>query len=289
MDDPFDPPTLADDLAELRAIYREFFETLTEADWKRPAKRGPKEWNLQQTVAHLCALNGAGLESIRGTLAGQPYKFEGLEDRFHFKDYNLHGIDQHMSLPVTELACEFLGILDGASAIARGLTRKQAAITSEMPIYNRPVKVIEALGIIMFHAGLHHSAQVTEPVGAEPLWKHLSPAIRCRVIGRVMRALSLLYRYDLGGELKATFVFRVDGPGGGCWYVDVRPGATVSGEGAACPPSLIIHLRETAVFCRMFTGRINLPLALLTRQMKLGGDLRLFPRFGALFSVDRTN
>jgi hypothetical protein len=71
-----------------------------------------------------------------------------------------------------------------------------------MPIYNRPVKIVEAIGIIMFHAGLHHSAQVAEPVGVPPLWKQLSPEIRHRVIGRVMRALSLLYRCDLGGDLR---------------------------------------------------------------------------------------
>jgi hypothetical protein len=40
------------------------------------------------------------------------------------------------------------------------------------------------------------------------------------------------------------------------------------------------------MFCEMFTGRINLPLALLGGKLKLRGDLRLFPKFGALFSVD---
>ena len=37
---------------------------------------------------------------------------------------------------------------------------------------------------------------------------------------------------------------------------------------------------------QMFTGRLNLPLVLLTGQLKLRGNLRLFPRFGSLFSVD---
>ncbi len=83
-----------------------------------------------------------------------------------------------------------------------------------MPIYNRPVKVIEALSIIMFHAALHHSAQVSEPAGVPPLWQQLSPEIRHRIIGRVMRALSLLYRYDLGGDMRKVFSFRIDGPGG---------------------------------------------------------------------------
>ena len=155
-----------------------------------------------------------------------------------------------------------------------------------MPIYNRPVKIVEAMGIMMFHAGLHHSAQVAESMGIPPLWKQLYPEIRHRVIGRVMRALSLLYRYDLGGDLQAVIAFKKDGPGGGSWHVDVSPESTFSAEGVVAHPSLLLHLNKTDVFCQMFTGRLNLPLALLTGHLKLHGDLRLFPRFGTLFSVD---
>ena len=45
-------------------------------------------------------------------------------------------------------------------------------------------------------------------------------------------------------------------------------------------------LRDTAVFCRMLTSRLNLPIALISGAMKLRGDLRLFLRMGTLFSVD---
>jgi hypothetical protein len=141
----------------------------------------------------------------------------------------------------------------------------------------------------MFHAGLHHSAQVAEPAGVPPLWKQLSPEVRQRVIGRVLRALSLLYRQDLGGDLQAVFAFHIDGPGGGEWFLEVSPGATNSREGCVDHPSLTIRLRSTDVFCRMFTGRLNLPLDLLTGQMKLRGNLSLFPRMGSLFSVDARN
>src|SRR5512147_773191 len=116
-----------------------------------------------------------------------------------------------------------------------------------MPIYNRPVKIVEAMSIMMFHAGLPHSAQVAEPAGVPPLWKQLSPEIRHRVIGRVMRALSLLYRFDLGGSLRAAFSFRMAGAGGGSWYVVVSPEAARSEEGTIAGPGLTLHLREPAV------------------------------------------
>lgn len=285
----FDPQTLADDLCEVQRIYANFFEGLTEADWERSAKGGSKEWNLHETVAHLCALNGDGLESIQCALQRVPYVFEGLTDRTQFNAYNQRGIEDHLSLPMEDLCAEFLGILGQAANISRNLHPSQAEFASKMPIYNRPTRVIEGLGIIMFHAGLNHTAQVAEPAGVPPLWKQLSPEIRHRLIGRVMRALSLLYRQDLGQDLRAVIAFRVDGPGGGNWYANVSPEVCNSGEGEVDRPTLTIRLRNTDVFCKMFTARLNLPLALLSGEMRLRGNLLLFTRFGSLFKVDGKN
>ena len=286
MNNIFDPQTLADDLCEVRRIYADFFSTLKDDGWDKPARGASGQWTLHETVAHLCGLTGAGLESIRRTLRGEEYVFDGLIDRYHFNAFNRNGINEHLSLSKKELCGEFLGILEQTASIARALKPYQAELASEMPIYNRPVKIVEAMGIMMFHAGLHHSAQVAEPAGEPPLWKQLSPDVRHRVIGRVMRALSLLYRHDLGGSLRATIVFQIDGPGGGSWHVEISPTSTCSDEGIVDHPNLILHMNKTDVFCEMFTGRFNLPLSLLSGRMKLRGDLRLFPRIGTLFSVD---
>jgi hypothetical protein len=101
-----------------------------------------------------------------------------------------------------------------------------------------------------------------------------------------MRAFSLLYRLDFGGSMRDTLAFRIDGLDGGEWYVKLAPDAPTSGEGVVEHPGLVIHLRDTGVFCRMLTVRLNLPLALLRRQIKLHGNLRLFLRMNTLFSID---
>ena len=286
MIDTFDLRTLADDLCEVRRIYARFFATLDESRWDKPVKGGPKEWTLHETVAHLCALNGAGIESIKHTLRGEPYTFKGLDSRHDLNAYNRKGIDEHLDIPMKALCAELLGILDEAACIAHSLQAAQAELTAPMAIYNRPVTIVEALNIIMVHAGLFHSAQVAEPVGLPPLWIQFSPDIHHRMIGRTMAAFSLLYRYDIGGSLRSTLAFRIDGSRGGEWHIDLSPQATASGEGVVEHPRLVIHLRETAVFCQMLTGRLNLPVALLTGQLKLRGDLRLFLRMNTLFSVD---
>jgi hypothetical protein len=282
----FDPATLAGDLHEVRRIYAKFLAGLREEAWDKPAQRGSEEWTLHETIAHQCALNGAGLESVKHTLRGEHYTFIGLDNRYRFDAYNRKGIDEHLGIPRGALCAEFLGILDQAAGIASGLRPDQAELTAQLPIYNRPVRIDEALSIIIFHAGVVHTAQVAEPAGQPPLWTQLSPEFRHRVITRTMLAFSLLYRRDVGGALRATIVFRVDGPGGGEWYVQVSPDLSVFGEGTVERPSLVIHLHDTAVFCQMLTGRFRLATGLISRKMKLRGDLRLFMRMNTLFSVD---
>jgi len=286
MNESFNSLLLAADIDEVRRIYADFFTGLSEHNWRKPVKGWPKEWNLQETVAHLCALNGHGLQSIQASVRGETYTFPGLENRYQFNDFNRQGIDTHLNLPMKVLCEKLLGILEQSADIARNLTPERAEIVTQMPIYNRPVKVVEALGIIMFHTGLHHTAQVAEPANVAPLWQQLSPEIVHRIIGRVICALSLLYRYDLGGDLRTVIAFRIEGAGGGNWQVAVSPESAVAVEGISARPRLTIALRETATFCHMFTGRINLPLALLTGQIKLRGNLGLFSSFGTLFSVD---
>jgi SCP-2 sterol transfer family/DinB superfamily len=286
LNNTFDPQTLADDLLEVRRIYAQFFSGLDEAAWDKPVKGGSKEWTLHETVAHLCALNEAGLEGAKHALRGEPYTFTGLDSRYDLNAYNRKGIDELLGMPMKALCAKLLDILNEAASVARNLTPDQAELTLEMSIYNRSVSIVEGLSIIMVHIGLFHSAQVAEPVGQPPLWMQLSPEIRHRVIGRVMRAFSLLYRFDIGGSLRSILFFRVDGPGGGEWYVDLSPEAATSGEGAVKNPRLVIRMRNTDVFCQMPTGRLNLPKALISGAMKLRGDLRLFLRMDSLFSVD---
>ena len=286
LNNTFDPQTIADDLLEVRRIYVEFFASLKESNWDKPVKGSPTEWNLHDAIAHLCALNGDGLESIKHALRGEPYTFVELEHRYKFNDYNREGINTHLHLPMKELFAEHLGILEEAARIARNLTPDQAKITARMPIYNRPVSMVEGLSIINFHAGLVHTAQVADPAGVPPLWTRLSPEVRHRLIARMMRAFSLLYRIDIGGSMHKTIIFRIEGEGGGEWHVKLSPDAPTSGEGSVEKPGLVIHMSDTSVFCRMFTVRLNIPLALLLGEIKLRGNPLLFLRLGNLLSID---
>lgn len=277
--------TLASDLTRVHQIYSDFFSGLAAADWQYPGKDG-EEWNLREVVAHLSALTELGQDSVEAALRGEAIAFPGLTSRFEFSRFNRQKIDERLHLQPEELSAAFLDALARSIETATNLAPDQLDCTVDLPIYNRPIRVGELLGIQVMHPGLTHAAQVAEPAGVPPLWTQLGPAVRHRTIERVMRALSLLYRQDLGGELCAVLLFQIGGEGGGQWHVTLSPQNPRSAAGPAAQADLTLSFRDTDLFCRMFTGRLNLLGVLLTRRLRPRGDLRLFLRFRTLFSVD---
>ncbi|HSM56968.1 MAG TPA: DinB family protein [Candidatus Sulfomarinibacteraceae bacterium] len=285
-DEAFAPQALAADLTRVHEIYSDFFSGLTANDWRYPSENGDEEWNLREVMAHLGALTTFGQESIEAALRGEAIAFPGFTNRFEFAQFNRRQIDERLDRPPEALSADFLQALARSIETASHATADQLDCAVDLPIYNRPIRVGELLGIQIMHTGLTHAAQVTEPAGAPPLWTHMEPDMRRRTIGRVMRALSLLYRQDLGGHLEAVLQFQVKGEGGGKWHVILSPQIPSSAQGAATPANLTLSFRDTASVCRMFTGRLNLLSALITGRLRLRGDLRLFLRFRSLFSVD---
>jgi hypothetical protein len=57
-------------------------------------------------------------------------------------------------------------------------------------------------------------------------------------------------------------------------------------EGEVERASLMVQMSSTDIICQLFTGRLNLLLAVFTGRLRLSGNLQVFPRFGSLFSVD---
>lgn len=281
----FEVQTLAEDLMQVRQIYADFFDGLSEEDWRLPQNNGDHEWNTREVVAHLGALNQLLQECIQAALRGEGINDPALPDRFAFERFNRMKIDERLNLPIETLERALLDALTQSIETARSLVPGELDCTVMLPIYNRPISVGEMLGIQVFHSGFIHAAQVAEPAGVPPLWMHMPAEVRHRVITRFARALSLLYRQDLGGELRAVLALQVAGEGGGSWYVELSPEIPNSEEGEAARPDLLLKFRDTATLFRMFTGRLNILGALLTRRLRIKGNVRLFLRMGKLFSV----
>lgn len=283
---PYEIATLGSDIALVRKIYSDFFESLRPADWENPIQNGDHEWNLREVVAHLGSLTQLGQDCLIAALRREPAPIPQDMSRYDFNRFNLDEIEKRLHMPVERLQADLLEALSQSIRTAGSLEPGDLKRTVRLPIYNRPIRVDELLGIQVVHPGLTHAAQITEPVGAEPLWTYLPDVVRWRVIGRMTRALSLLYRTDLAEDLRAVIAFQVAGEGGGSWRLDLSPESPNSIPGDVERPTLSWWFRDTSTFCRMFTGRLNPLTGLLFGRMRLRGDLRLFLRFKSFFSMD---
>lgn len=288
-DHAFEAESLASDLRQVHDIYSAFFCELTVADWKHPEPGANGEWNLREVVAHLGALTELGQESVEAALRGEEMVIPGLTSRFQFSDFNRRKIDERLDLAPEDLSRLFLEALSRSIETATNVNDEEMDCTVALPIYNRPVRVRELLGIQVMHPGLTHAAQVAESTGAGPLWTRLTVEARRRTITRVVRALSLLYRKDLGGDLRAAIAFDIGNEGGGAWHLLLSPQETWSASGVLSNPDLTLSFGDASHFCHMFTGRLNLLGALLRGHFRPRGNLRLFLRFRSLFSVDGTS
>jgi hypothetical protein len=284
--DILDPQILAHDLRRIRDVYASLFASADPDALGRTGKADDGGWTMREVAAHLAALNGAGIESVRHTLRSEDYRFDGLDDRYHFNAYNLAGIDRSLAEGTAHALDRAVAVLDDGEQIARSLSPAQAATTAPLPIYNRRVRIDETLSIEALHSGLLHSAQIADPAGVAPLWTQFDEDVQHRLVSRLMLAFSLLYRIDLAEGLRDTVAFRVGGPGGGDWYLELRPDGADWHEAALAHPGLSIRLRSTATLFRMATQRIRMPVALATGEVRVGGHFRLFAGLGRLTSVD---
>ena len=104
-------------------------------------------------------------------------------------------------------------------------------------------------------------------------------------MGRIFHYMPLIYRSDKGGDMQATYLFTMEGEGGGQWNLAIANGRADSGEGE--PPAHDIEIKtKPQLWIDLTTGELNPPMAIMTRKVKLGGNMGLAMKLSDLFSVE---
>ncbi len=181
----FDPSVLAADLREVAGLYAELRPHVDSPAWRATARR--TGWTMEQTVAHLDVMTATGLCAINDALAGRRPVIDGIADRRGLEAWNETTIRRRLDEGGDLLGSLITGLRRSAER-AEELTPAQLTAPVELPIYNAPLTVVDLLGILTFHPGLTHTAQVVDAVARPPLWAGLQPATRHRMITRLARA-----------------------------------------------------------------------------------------------------
>jgi putative sterol carrier protein len=82
------------------------------------------------------------------------------------------------------------------------------------------------------------------------------------------------FRSERAGDLRATYLFELEGDGGGTWTVRVADGALSVDEGTAPEPDVTVRAKAED-WLAIVDGRMDPQLAYLTKRLRVTGNLQL--------------
>lgn len=274
--------TLAADFLELREILAGSLARIKDEDWARRTDHRPGGWTVRQTLAHLEAVAHTYNSVVLAGLDGRLVSIPNLARRSDLKTANALAIEARAGIPPAQLCQSLLDALSQAAHIAAPLGPEQLGRLVEVPFFGATPTVAELLGASLIHAGIIHGAQIA--VRGRPIWIFFQPGMMRRQLTRFFHAMGLSYWPERGGDLHATLGFRVTGQGGGSWIVRAQPSGGSGKIGVVRTTDASLEFASADLLCRVMTFQTRAWRHVLTRRLRLRGNLRLITRLGKLFT-----
>jgi predicted lipid carrier protein YhbT len=82
------------------------------------------------------------------------------------------------------------------------------------------------------------------------------------------------FRSERAGDLRATYVFELEGEGGGSWTVRVADGSLGVEEGSGTEADVTVRA-QAEDWIAIVEGRMDPQLAYLTKRLRVTGNLQL--------------
>ncbi|CAL8318202.1 unnamed protein product [Lota lota] len=80
---------------------------------------------------------------------------------------------------------------------------------------------------------------------------------------------------DLVQSTKGVYQFDLSGDHPGTWFVDLKQGAGLAGQGLPPLPPDVVMSMDSALFSRMFRGELKPTMAFMTGKLRIHGDMTL--------------
>jgi putative sterol carrier protein len=94
--------------------------------------------------------------------------------------------------------------------------------------------------------------------------------------------MPLIFRSNDASDMNVTYQFTMEGDGGGQWSMRIGEGRADTAEGAADPHDCEIKTKP-ALWMDLASGDLSPPIAIMTRKVKLGGNVGLAMKLSGLF------
>ena len=276
---------------EIREFYGQALERclqgyakLEDKEW---GKKASDEWTAKQ---HLASMVGTGEEETlpltRAAIAGEQPNIPGLQKRADVAPFRDACMKKVQDLPVSDLLSRMKATFGEHISMLEGLSEADLDRPANSPGWDRPGTIRD-----LFFASylfLPNQYQQIRKVAKKklPHWiEGSSPEQTNYYMGRLFHYMPLIFRSDVAEDMKATYVFNMEGDGGGKWSINIANGRADADDGA--PETHDTEVRtKPETWIDLSNGDINPAFAIMTRKVHLGGNAGLAMKLGTLFGVE---
>jgi hypothetical protein len=266
----------------------EVFGQLDAGDWQQSAK--PGGWTARDYLGHLVTSQETeGTPATVQSLAGQPVEIPGLSQPGDIDAFNVRNLEGVRDLSPHELIARLRSAVEEHLRLLDGVSEEDLQKPASNPGLRWPITVETTFDMYYLHLPLHYQdiRHCIRKSRSIPHWAELaSPEEIHDSMDRTFRLMPLMYWPERGGDLRATYLFDLRGPGGGQWTLAIADRRATSYPGR--PERADIEIRAApALWIDLQTKSANPLLALLSRRLRLKPLRRvgLFARLERLFEI----
>lgn len=262
------------------------FGQLREQDWA--ASRRGAQWTAKDYLAHLVASQEHEANPItEQALAGGKPTVEDFRGPQEIDAYNARIIETVRHLSPAELLERMRTAFGTHLCLLEGASDEDLARPFEHPGWYRPGTVAHVFYTGYLHIPLHYQ-DIRSSIRARrqlPHWMETSTDEEVHdILARTFDYMPLMYSPERGGDLKATILFSMTGPGGGNWTIDIAGGECRCLEGRPERASMELSTGP-ADWVDLMTKDLNPVWGFLSRRIRIKGNFLLALKMDRLFQV----
>jgi len=260
------------------------FALLDDKEW---GKKASEHWTAKQHLAHLVGTEEQEtLPLTRQAIAGEPAHIPGFEKRSDINAFRDACVKAVVDLPVSDLLSRMKTAFGDHLKLLEGLSEADLDRPANSPGWDRPGTIRD----LFFASYLFLPAQYQQVRKVSkkklPHWVESGSSEQTRYyMSRLFHYMPLIFRSDRAEDMQATYLFNMEGAGGGQWSIQIAQGRADSSDGA--PESHDTEVKtKPETWIDLSNGDINPAFAIMTRKVHLGGNAGLAMKLGTLFSVE---
>ena len=261
----------------------EAYARLDEKEW---GKKASDRWTAKDYLAHL-VISQEELHNVLicQFLGGETANLPGFDRHEQVNDYNEQALAKVGDLPVSQLLVRLKAAFEEALGMLDGLSEADLDRPASHPNWSCPGTVRDLFFSSYLHLPGHYQDIRRAAKKKLPHWIEVGAPEEVHFqMDRIFHFMPLIYRPDRGGDMKATYLFNMEGEGGGQWAVRIADGKAEAQDGA--PESFDMELRtKPELWIDLSNNDLNAMWAITTRKVHLGGNAGLAMKLGTLFQV----